>query len=439
MAKSGWLSAGGIACLVSTVTIGEAFVLAREGLSQNSPASTAAPHDPGVRGGSAGAGSPVQGLDNQSMDLFQTGLGVFGEVEGVALGLGPRFNLDNCAGCHAQPAAGGTSPPSNPQIAAAAANGAQNSIPSFVSPNGPVREARLVSDGQVHGLFVITGRSDAPGCSIAQPDLAGELSRNNVVFRIPTPLFGVGLIENTADQDLIGDAAAVADRRSALGISGHFNYTGNDGTVARFGWKAQNKSLMMFAGEAYNVEMGVTNELFPNEREYDSNCQYNNLPEDTTDGQAAVSDVTLFTGFMRLLAAPAPAAATPSATRGEQVFNNAGCDLCHIPQHTTSASAFTALNKAAYRPFSDFALHNMGEGLSDRIAQGYASGDEFRTAPLWGVGQRIFFLHDGRTDDLLQAILAHGSAGSEANGVIANFKAMAAHQQQDLLNFLRSL
>ncbi len=238
---------------------------------------------------------------------------------------------------------------------------------------------------------------------------------------------------------LIGDAAAVADRRSALGISGHFNYTGNDGTIARFGWKAQNKSLMMFAGEAYNVEMGITNELFPSEREYDSNCQYNTLPEDTTDGQASVSDVTLFTAFMRLLAAPVPAPTTPSTTRGEQVFNNAGCDLCHIPQHTTSASAFSGLNKVSYRPFSDFAVHNMGEGLRDQIAQGYASGDEFRTAPLWGVGQRIFFLHDGRTDDLLQAILAHGSAGSEAIGVIENFKALATRQQQDLLDFLRSL
>jgi CxxC motif-containing protein (DUF1111 family) len=196
---------------------------------------------------------------------------------------------------------------------------------------------------------------------------------------------------------------------------------------------------MMFAGEAYNVEIGVTNELFPNEREYDSSCQYNALPEDTTNGQASASDVALFAAFMRLSGAPVPAPATPSTTRGEQVFNNTGCDLCHIPQHTTSASTFAGLNKVTYRPFSDFAVHNMGEGLRDQIAQGGANGDEFRTAPLWGVGQRIFFLHDGRTDDLLQAILAHVSVGSEANGVIANFRALSTHQQQDLLNFLRSL
>jgi len=248
------------------------------------------------------------------------------------------------------------------------------------------------------------------------------------------------LIENTADQDLINDAAAVADRRSALGVSGHFTYSGNDGTIGRFGWKAQNKSPMVFAGEAYNVEMGVTNELFTNEREYDPSCQYNTLPEDTTDAQSGqASDVALFTAFMRLLAAPEPAPATPPVIRGQQAFNNAGCDACHIPQHTTSPSTFSGLSQVTYRPFSDFQVHSMGEGLQDGISQGDAKGNEFRTAPLWGIGQRIFFLHDGRTTDLLQAILAHGSAGSEANGVIANFMALSGPEQQDLLKFLRSL
>jgi CxxC motif-containing protein (DUF1111 family) len=205
---------------------------------------------------------------------------------------------------------------------------------------------------------------------------------------------------------------------------------------------------MIFAGEAYNVEMGVTNELFPNEREYEPSCQYNTLPEDATDIASAqtstsVPDVTLFTAFMRLLAAPVPAnlpgSAAQSAARGQQAFSNVGCDLCHIARHTTALSSFTGLNQVTYSPFSDFQVHNMGEGLQDQISQGAASGSEFRTAPLWGLGQRIFFLHDGRTDDLLQAILAHASNGSEANGAIANFMALSRDQKQDLLNFLRSL
>jgi len=102
-------------------------------------------------------------------------------------------------------------------------------------------------------------------------------------------------------------------------------------------------------------------------------------------------------------------------------------------------SAFTTAQNITFNPFSDFAVHNMGYGLADGITQGNANGQEFRTAPLWGVGQRIFFLHDGRTNDLLQAILAHASPQSEANAVIHNFSLLALQQKQDLLNYLRSL
>jgi hypothetical protein len=207
------------------------------------PAARGGPQDPGVRGGDAGAGGPISGLDTQSANFFNTGLATFQEVEAVADGLGPRFNLDSCAGCHAQPAVGGTSPSVNPQIAAATTNGAKNKAPKFINKNGPVREARFISDGGVHDLFVITGRRDAPGCSITQPDFDGEVAKGNVIFRIPTPVFGLGLVENTPDQNLINDVAAIANKRSVLGITGHFNYTGNDGTITRFGWKAQNKSL----------------------------------------------------------------------------------------------------------------------------------------------------------------------------------------------------
>jgi CxxC motif-containing protein (DUF1111 family) len=106
---------------------------------------------------------------------------------------------------------------------------------------------------------------------------------------------------------------------------------------------------------------------------------------------------------------------------------------------TTGASATAALNRRPVNLFSDLALHNMGSGLADGITQESAGPDEFRTAPLWGVGQRIFFLHDGRTSDLLQAILMHQSQGSEANRVIDAFRNLSRAQQQNILNFLRSL
>jgi len=407
--------------------------------------------DPGVRGGTPGAGQPVAGLNAQQQAFFAETKGRFSKTDGVADGLGPRFNSDSCSSCHSQPAVGGTSPANNPQIVAANAAGAQNNIPSFITANGPAREARFKSDGGVHDLFVITGRNDAHGCNIAQPDFS---DLDNISFRIPTPTFGLGLISNTPDATLEADVAALSEQRSALHIAGHFaherggleasdfNHSGNDGTITRFGWKAQNKSPTIFAGEAYNVEMGVTNELFPNKR--DPNCQYNTLPEDFTDTSgtqltAAMSDVTAFGVFMTLLAAPTPKADNPSIINGRQLFNSVGCTACHIAQHTTAPSNITGLNSVTFTPYSDFQLHDMGKNLADGIAQGEASGSEFRTAPLWGTGQRIFFLHDGRTSGLLAAIKAHDDPQSEARDVIRNFNALTAQQQQGILNFLRAL
>jgi len=124
-----------------------------------------------------------------------------------------------------------------------------------------------------------------------------------------------------------------------------------------------------------------------------------------------------------------------------------GCALCHTPVLTTgtaiasgsSTSPSAALSNKQAHLFSDLLVHHMGTGLADGITQGAAGPDEFRSAPLWGVGQRVFFLHDGRTRNIIQAVLDHASSGSEANQVIANFEHLSAADQQDLINFLRSL
>src|SRR6185312_6141513 len=144
---------------------------------------------------------------------------------------------------------------------------------------------------------------------IAQPDFNAALANNNVIFRTPTPLFGAGLIEAIDDGGILSNMKANSSRKAALGIAGHENRNGNDGTLTRFGWKAQNKSLMVFAGEAYNVEQGVTNDIFPNERESASGCRFNATPEDHIDVNArrpdnSVSDLVSFTFFMRFLAPP---------------------------------------------------------------------------------------------------------------------------------------
>ncbi|MBZ5617496.1 MAG: thiol oxidoreductase [Acidobacteriia bacterium] len=423
--------------------------------------------DPGPRGGPAvaagvpiaggGAGNPIAGLTAGEKDFFKNvATPTFAEVETVAAGLGPRFNLDSCAGCHIQPAQGGSSPRVNPQFARAGTMAPGNHIPFFVTPNGPIREVRFIRnadgtpDGGVHDIFTIAGRADKPfGCSIQQPDFQHQAANNNIIFRIPTPTFGAGLIEEITDTTIRNNVASDPDgRKRAFGISGRVNTNGNDGTVTRFGWKAQNKSLMIFAGEAYNVEMGVTNENFNTEREEDPRCATNGTPESDFGfnvGSIRASDITAFRAFMRFLDQPTPvtsfdSVSASSIANGRNLFSVVGCALCHTPTLMTGNSSTAALSNKAANLFSDLAIHNMGSGLADGVSQGTAGPSEFRTAPLWGVGQRIFFLHDGRTSDLLQAILAHDSPGSEAVHVIDNFQFnLSRQQQQDILNFLRSL
>src|SRR6267143_927284 len=333
------------------------------------PSTSFKAQDPGVRGGAPGAGGPIAGLSGTESAFFTRSRDTFQEVDGVAQGLGPRMNLDQCSGCHLQPAVGGTSPFVNPQVAFA--HGGTDSVPSFISTNGPVREARFVrnpdgtADGGVHALFTITGRTGANGCTLAQPDFNQELQNNNVIFRIPTPVFGAGLIEQIPDSAILANMSSNGSQKSALGIKGKANFhvagrtitgmanhNGNDGTIARFGWKAQNKSLLLFAGEAYNVEQGVTNELFQTERDETPSCQFAAVPNSITDTTApaaldAISDIEKFGFFMRFLAAPTPSPDTPggaaSIANGRNLFSSIGCALCHTPTLTTGNSAVAAL------------------------------------------------------------------------------------------------
>lgn len=487
---------------------------------------------PADANGNEGAGHPVANAGTAGKFWGNAGA-VFGQLASVngatdpasgnptLLGLGPAFNGNSCFMCHAQPTIGGTSPgvgtpgfTQNPQMTVATAFGASNpeNLSKIITANGPIREARfilnetdpfrLTLDGGVHDLFTIQGRSDAPsGCEVSQPDITTQLANRNVIFRIPTPTFGLGLVENVADADLVNNAGLEHSLNSTI-QNAALNRSGNDGTVSRFGWKAQNKSLLIFAGEAANVEMGITNELFPNERTPGTSCTGNPLPEDDThvafqtglnpqDVDSFVSSaIENFAVFMRINGAPGQcdfasgvdgngnALCNPlsaSAQAGLKVFNSIGCNVCHTQSFTTQPSNVEGLSNRTFEPFSDFGLHHMGATLADGVTQGLAGPDQFRTAPLWGLGQRLFFLHDGRTSDLKQAILAHSSnpnicfitgstqiftvtfpldndatasffpasggtfCGSEANAVVANFNNQSVTNQQNLLNFLRSL
>lgn len=204
--------------------------------------------------------------------------------------------------------------------------------------------------------------------------------------------------------------------------------------------------------------MGITNQLFQQERDETPSCLFNATPEDTSNftpsttpgsnpNTAVLSDIEAFADFMRMLAPPIPATDTPSTLNGRAAFITVGCAQCHTPSLTTgkmiasgsSSSPSAALSNQTANLFSDLLVHHMSKGLADGITQGGAGPDEFRTAPLWGVGQRIFFLHDGRTRNLVEGIGAHRSPNSEANKVIEGFNRLSNQQQQDIINFLRSL
>jgi CxxC motif-containing protein (DUF1111 family) len=446
---------------------------------------SAQPTDPGVRRSATDGGPPaaLAGLSQGELAFFADGMQRFATVEVVSgatqqqgNGLGPRFNSNQCSSCHTQPYMGGSSPAQNPLLSVATQDGALNSMPWFETADGPVREARFVKsngiyDGGVHNLFVVTGRSDAGSCDLVQPSYlpagdprTGQGGNPNIIFRIPTPTLGAGLIEAIPDAAIIANMQNNAAQNNQAGVHGHANaiqggntnLSANDGTITRFGWKAQNKSLLMFAGEAYNVEMGISNQLFPQERNEAPACRAHiATPEDTDSFQplaagsptAALSDIEAFANFMRMLAPPAPAPANASTVSGRALFGTVGCAACHTPAFTTGNAIATgsarnpspALSGQPVNLFSDLLVHHMGQGLADGITQGSAGPDEFRTAPLWGLGQRVYFLHDGRTSDLVAAIQAHKGSGSEANTVIQQFDNLSAAQQQDVLNFLRSL
>lgn len=487
--------------------------------------------DPGVRNGAPGAGGPLNGLTANELSMFSEGqqraiqleavcdscsdltLGTFVDpakanfvTQTNSSGLGTRFNGDQCLGCHNSPALGGSggfmvpNPQDPPEKQRSPENpmfdliphrkGATNKVPSFIHQFGPIREVRFVKkpdgtpDGGVHQLFTIVGRSDifpagAPNTCTAEAlpstDFETEFKNGNVRFRIPLQLYGLGILDGIQDREILGRHDTTAALRRELGIAGIPNRSGNDGTITRFGWKAQNKSITIFAGEAYNAEMGVTTDLFPQAVDESPLCTADKSePNDITRFDAddarnqgfnnplhELPDWLMFGIYMRFLDAPKPVELTASAQRGQHLFGSGpdnpgvGCVACHTATMVTPPQSETAaLEKLTVHPYSDLLIHHMGKKLADDITQGAATGDMFRTTPLWGIGQRMFFLHDGRTNDLLAAIHAHFSlpsdcekddhsstcyGASEANAVIRRFDKLSAEDKQAILDFLRSL
>ncbi|MFI5387463.1 MAG: di-heme oxidoredictase family protein [Fimbriimonadales bacterium] len=364
-------------------------------------------------------GDPVPGLSASELARFQAGKAKFMEVEGQAKGLGPVFNGAACAECHKSGAVGGANV--DLQVARVTRIGGfvAGVYSDLTDVGGPVIQARSLAEF-IPG-YPIPGEVVPPGTEF-------------VSHRITTPLFGAGLIEAIPDATLL----ALASRPQPDGIRGVPNMVLNPESgrieIGRFGWKAQHSTLHMFAADAFANEMGITNPLFPNE----------NLPQglpippgadtvaDPEDNGAGVMAVTTFMEFL----APPPQRLPPDAVRGYQVFTRIHCSSCHTPLLRTGRSPSSALSMKQIAPYSDLLLHHMGSQLADGIRQGNAEGDQFRTAPLWGMRFRTFFLHDGRATTIDQAVQAHGG---EAAAAAHRFEHLGADDRRVLLSFLSGI
>jgi CxxC motif-containing protein (DUF1111 family) len=420
--------------------------------------------DPGPRPLPANAGSFLSTLSGNEQQIEPSITTEFNRTHDVVVtspvdgGLGPRFNENSCASCHAYPAVGGSSPPSNPMFSIYNADGASNTMPFFISSSGPVLEARFINqpgttipDGTVHQNFVITGRTDATGCNISQPDFNTAASQNNLALRQVTPTYGDGLIEVVRNSDIVTNMNANLSQKAKLKITGHPNYSGNDGSIQRFGWKAQIRSTLLIAAQQMNVEMGVTNETFPNEIDQTPGCVLNPVPETVTNFTPGIltemfpDDRARVEYFTQWLAPPTPGPSSSSTQNGKLQFQSAGCIYCHTQSFKTPPTSRPALGNVTINLYSDLLVHHMGPGLADGLPQGGAGPDEFRTSPLWGIGQRLWFMHDGRTNNIVTAVEDHMSLSnsqypaSEANQAVTNFNNLSSKNQQDLVNFLRSL
>jgi CxxC motif-containing protein (DUF1111 family) len=357
---------------------------------------------------------------------FAAGRAKFAEVETVADGLGPVFNGTSCGECHAHPALGGSSPDLGTSVEFRIGTLTSGAYDPLVEYGGPVLQRRSIKEFE-------------PACPIEGERVPPQATL--VSQRITPMLFGDGLIEAIPDEEILQQRDAQS--RGEDGVSGKPNFVFNPETgrleIGRFGWKAHDPTLHLFAGDAYLNEMGITNPTFPNENlpqgqpippEWQSSFDRAGKLED--DG----SDVSAFAEFMRFLAPPASAPITGMALHGQRLFAQIGCASCHVPAMTTGDNPVAALRFQTVAIYSDLLLHDMGPGLADGIVMGSATGSQWRTTPLWGLAQRNFFIHDGRATTLPDAILAHGG---EAQAARTRFVELNPTDRQALLAFLASL
>jgi CxxC motif-containing protein (DUF1111 family) len=260
--------------------------------------------------------------------------------------------------------------------------------------------------------------------------------------RVAPPIFGLGLIEAIPDWAI----RANADEHDVNGdgISGKVNEVWNvvkqQKSIGKFGWKASAPSLLQQVAGAYHQDMGITNFVFPQESSL-GQLQYDNLNDGVQVSDSLLQAVTF---YMQTLAVPARRNADDATVKqGKLLFKQANCNSCHISMHKTDVNvAFRAISNQTIFPYTDLLLHDMGPGLADNRPDYLASGQEWKTPPLWGIGLTQVvnghsnFLHDGRARTLTEAIMWHGGEALESKNKFAN---LSAPERQAILKFLGSL
>lgn len=337
-------------------------------------------------------------------EAAEQGGATFASEHSAASGAGPAFNAASCASCHAIPAIGGWGTATTLRVARRNADGT----------------VHVYADGPVVALFSHPDHQ----CQAVIPADAKVFSR-----RLPISTFGSGLVDAIPDEQLV--ALEDPRDRDGDGIRGRAARVLDPETgrmrIGRFGWKAQQASLLAFAAEAYRQELGVTSELYPTDgvigltAERLRECDTVADPEDQRQVATGLRAIDTFVAFMRSLPPPAPPTDTADTVAGAGLFEGTGCATCHRPQ------------VAGARAFSDFLLHDIGTG--DGIPEGDAGPHEMRTAALWGIRDRRMYLHDGSAGSIEEAIARHAG---EASAVRARFATLAGHEQNQLVAFVKS-
>jgi CxxC motif-containing protein (DUF1111 family) len=362
-------------------------------------------------------GSPLPGITPSEHELFRLGLGDFTEVETPEDGLGPAFNGNSCAVCHSVPAIGGVSTMTEIR------GGYRDENGQFAALNG----------GTLYHLFSIPPHR----CQVQIPPEANVIARRTAI-----PLFGAGLVEAIADQTIV--ALEDPDDRDGDGIRGHAARIMDVATgrqrIGRFGWKAQQATLLAFAADAYRNEMGITNDLFPDEialgvsAEQLKLCSPQRGIEDVRDRLTGLRGIDKFEVFMKLLAPIERGPVDDTVRAGDSLFKAVGCAACHVPVLMTGSNSNPLFDRKPVALYSDLLLHDVGTG--DGIEQSDARPAEIRTPGLWGLRFRRPLLHDGSAATPGDAILRHAN---EASGAIERYRLLSPTEQRQLLAFLNSL